>query len=104
MNPEKRGIFKNGVALQGSLIHGIEPDYHATMGWNETHILDSDDWNQLNSKGIAKEMNLLLSKAKDVVREYQNNPEIFALPLSKIEIKKLESGIDTKVLLDKLRN
>jgi hypothetical protein len=104
MNPEQRGIFNNGVALQGSLIQGIEPDYHATMGWNETHILDSDDWNELNSKGIAKKMNLLLEKAKDVVKEYQNKPEIFSLPLSQIEIKKLNSGIDTSKLLKNFKN
>lgn len=104
MNPEKRGIFKNGVALQGSLIQGIEPDYHATMGWNETHILDSDDWNELNKKGIAKKMNLLLEKAKDVVREYQDNPKIFALPLSQIKTEQIEAGSMTKQLLDKFTN
>ena len=106
MNPDKRGIFNNGVALVGSMIQGIEPDYHATMGWNETHLIDSDDWNELNSKGIAKQLNAILVKAKDVVKEYQDQPEVFSLPLSQVEIKQIASAtsFEIKKLSDKFRN
>ena len=64
LNPEERGVFNNGVAMIGKNVQGIEPDYHATMGWNSTHTLDSDDsrfahffrssqnFNTLNSWGL----------------------------------------------------
>ncbi len=87
MNPEKRGVFSNGVALQGSLIQGIEPDYHATMGWNESHVLDNDDWNEINKKGIARKIQNLLQDAKDIVREFSTKPEMFSLPLSEVKQK-----------------
>ncbi len=90
LNPEKRGVFKNGVAIQGSLIQSIEPDYHATMGWNETHQLDSDDWNEINRKGVAKKMKNLLSDAKEVVRLSAHTPEVFALPLSQVLQEQLQ--------------
>lgn len=90
MNPDKRGIFSNGVALEGKLIQGIEPDYNATMGWNETHILDSDDWNELNKKGIARKMQDILVDAKMIVRQLADKPEVFALPLSKVMEQQLK--------------
>lgn len=106
MNPDKRGIFNNGVALQGSLIQGIEPDYHATMGWNETHLLDDDDWNEINKKGIDKKIKTLLSKAKDVVKEFQNSPETFSLPLSQIQstIEPIHTRPEIKFLVEKMSN
>lgn len=106
MNPDKRGIFNNGVALVGSMIQGIEPDYHATMGWNETHLIDSDDWNEINSKGIAKRLNDVLVKAKNVVKQFQDKPEVFLLPLSQIEIKQINLPISNEIksLTDKLKN
>lgn len=54
LNPDHRGIFKNGLALIGSSIQAIEPDYNATMGWNADHALDGDDWNQIREKGVDR--------------------------------------------------
>lgn len=84
MNPDKRGIFSTGAAIKGSNIQGIEPDYHATMGWNESHVLDSDDWNEINKLGVKNKTQLLLQDARDAVKLYSDKPEMFALPLSKI--------------------
>lgn len=79
MNPEMRGVFNNGVALIGRDIRSIEPDYHATMGWNSTHYLDSDDWNELNSKGVVRKLRTVVSNAQLVAK---NNPELINISLT----------------------
>ena len=85
-HPEERGIFNNGVAIIGKNIQGIEPDYHACMGWNPTHRLDSDDWNEINRRGIHRKIKGMLEKARDVARLNQNNQSIFLKPLSEITL------------------
>lgn len=83
MNPEKRAIFKNGLAILGQDIRGIEPDYNATMGWSPSHTLDGNDWNDIRSKGVDIELRDVLNLAKDVA---QNFPEKISLPLSEIKM------------------
>jgi hypothetical protein len=85
LNPEKRTVFKNGVALIGSNIHGIEPDYNATMGWNSDHILDGDDYNQMRIKGIDRKLRDTLQLARDIA---QFQPDKINLPLSEIKLLK----------------
>ncbi len=104
LNPDKRGIFDNGVALIGNQIQGIEPDYHATMGWNDTHVLDGDDWNEIRGKKIDIKFRELQSKAKEIATTMQNNPQIFSQPLTKIDLPK-DDGINdiTKLLSDKFK-
>ena len=63
-HPDERGVFKNGVALLGSDIRSIVPDYHATMGWNPTHVLDNDDWTEIRGREIDIKIRELLSQAK----------------------------------------
>ena len=67
-NTDTRTVFKNGVALIGSEIKGIEPDYHETMGWNPTHNLDSDDWNQIHNQGISRKMQWILATAQEIAK------------------------------------
>lgn len=84
LNPDARTIFKNGLAIIGSDIHRIEPDYHATMGWNPTHVLDSNDYNQIQGKEIDVKLRDALAQGKDVayfiMRE--NRKELINLSLS----------------------
>ncbi len=61
LHPDERGIFENGLALVGRQIQAIEPDYHATMGWNQSHILDGYDWGEIRSQGIEKKMQQALA-------------------------------------------
>lgn len=82
LNPEKRGVFSNGVALIGSDIRGIEPDYNATMGWNQAHTLDADDYTEINSTGVSRKMNEVLAFAKEIAQIAE--PSKMLLPLSKI--------------------
>jgi hypothetical protein len=83
LHPEERGIFNNGIAIIGSSIRGIEPDYQSTMGWNISHELDSDDWNEIRSKGIENKLRDLLFLAKTIA---QTGPqEKMSLPLSYLQ-------------------
>lgn len=68
LNPDQRGVFSNGLAILGSQIQEIIPDFQGTMGWNPTHVLDADDWNELNRKGIAAKIQKYLTLGKDVAR------------------------------------
>ncbi len=83
LNPDQRGIFKNGVAIIGQHIQGIEPDYNATMGWNADHNLDSDDWNEIRSTGKDRELRDVLTLAKDIA---QYKPEHINMPLSQVKL------------------
>jgi hypothetical protein len=91
-NPEERGVFNNGVALIGKNIQGIEPDFHAMMGWNPTHFLDSNDYNELRGKGIDVEIRDTLANAKLLADRItpQNKMRILNAPLEKA--LELESG------------
>ena len=90
LNPEERGIFDNGVALIGKNIQGIEPDYNSTMGWNITHKLDSNDWNEIRGKGIDEKLRNVLSMAKDAVRLTGNKK--LDIPLSELGKEMLPEG------------
>lgn len=89
LHPEERGVFSNGVALIGKNIQGIEPDYHATMGWNPTHKLDDDDFNELKEKGIDVKMRDTLYEAKQIAQ--LNQPQVMNKKLTEVR-KLLENG------------
>jgi len=82
LNPDERTVFNSGLALIGSSIKGIEPDYHGTMGWNKTHKLDSDDWNDIRGKKIDNKLRDILLLARQVAQDEPK--EKMSLPLSKI--------------------
>lgn len=83
IHPEERGVFKNGVALIGQHIQGIEPDYHATMNWNPAHILDADDWFELRQKGIDRQLRDVIELAATVAK---TQPDKISFPLSEIKL------------------
>lgn len=90
MNPDKRGVFSNGVALQGIDIKGITPAYNETMGWNPSHKIDDFDWNAIKDSGIDAKMTALLFQAKVVSGLLAKNPELGSLPLSKVDINNIK--------------
>jgi hypothetical protein len=65
-HPDERGIFSNGLAIKGDQIQEIVPDYHNTVGWNASHQLNDDDWNELRGKGIMQKMQFIMSNAKEI--------------------------------------
>lgn len=104
LNPSERGVFDNGLAIIGNQIQEIVPDYHGTMGWNSTHVLDSDDWNELRSKGIEKGIRNMLSAGKEVASHPKDFD--FKQPLSLLmgNMKRIEVGnIDTTALVSKFK-
>ncbi len=83
LNPEKRGIFANGVALRGSDIQSIQPAWQETMGWNPTHTLDSDDWNEIRNGGIDRKLqHKILPAAREIA--ILMKPEEMNRPLSQL--------------------
>lgn len=66
LNPDARSIFSNGLALKGSQIDEIIPDWQGTMGWNPSHVLDAADWEEISSSGAHREMQNILSAAKEI--------------------------------------
>lgn len=81
-NPEARTIFKNGVALIGKHIQGIEPAYNEMMGYNPTHKLDGYDWNEIRRSGKEKEMKEIMQKGKEVAQIAERNKSVLSLPMS----------------------
>ncbi|HEC30471.1 MAG TPA: hypothetical protein ENI66_00455 [Candidatus Yonathbacteria bacterium] len=80
-NPEKRAIFGDGLAICGKDIQKIEPDYNGTMGWNPSHLLDDDDWNDIRAEGVDVELREVLSKGKEIA---YNEPKKITQPLSQL--------------------
>lgn len=106
MNPEERGVFKNGVAVLGKNIQGIEPAWNETMGWNPTHELDDDDWNEIHKKGAQDKIRELLKEAKRVMPLVEQNKALLQINLSEIikEIPKPKFTDDIKKLADKFKS
>jgi hypothetical protein len=89
-NPEERGSFNNGVALVGRNIQGIEPAWNEVMGWNPTHNLTDEDWNEIRQSGYDKKLRDTLVQAKEVSILAQKNVELLKLPLEEAKQKLLQ--------------
>jgi hypothetical protein len=81
-HPEARTVFSNGVALRGEDIRGIEPAWNEMMGWNPTHKLDNDDWNEINKSGIKEKINEVIDEAQKIAKLAEKNMELLNLKLS----------------------
>lgn len=66
LNPEARSVFSTGLAIKGSQIDEIVPDWQGTMGWSPTHVLDGYDWAEINRSGKGQTMQTLLAAAKEI--------------------------------------
>ena len=78
-HPEQGGTFENGLALKGRDIQKIVPDYNATMGYNPTHVLTDDDYNEMNKDGVVAKLGNIMASAKLVAAE--GKQEHLRLPL-----------------------
>lgn len=85
-HPNERGTFNDGFAIRGQDIQQIVPDYHATMGWNPTHRLESDDWNELRTKDISRRIQRVMSAAREVAKLCI--PSELSIPLPELVEKK----------------
>jgi hypothetical protein len=87
MNPEKRAVFSGGLALVGQDVRKIEPDYHGTMGWNLSHALDGDDWNEIRTSGVERKLREAMQVAQKIAQT--NRMDLIQLPLSEAKTKLL---------------
>lgn len=104
MNPESRTIFSDGVAIIGKNIQGIEPDYHSTMGWNKTHRLDTDDFNEMREKGILQKFTGIMSKGKEVAELAIQNQNLLKQQLQHIDTPESIANPIVKALASKMTN
>lgn len=86
LHPDQRGIFKNGLAIRGADIQEILPDWCATMGWNEAHVLSTDDWNEIRRSNLQPKMEALLEAARVV--STTGAPAEIGMPLSQLVSQK----------------
>lgn len=86
LHPEERGIFKNGLAIKGDQIQEIIPDWNASMGLNEAHTLNADDWNEIHKLGLKSRMNNLLTAAREIATSA--DPKDMSIPLTELVEKK----------------
>ena len=92
-NPTKRGTFDSGIAIKGSDIQRIVPDYHATMGWNDSHALTGDDHNALHASGVMQKMQNIMAAAKEVGRNGDvEDMRVPLLTLYRGKYAQIESG------------
>ena len=89
LNPEKRGIFKDGLALIGKHIQSVEPDFQGTMGWNHTHELDDDDWNEIRGRRVDRKLREVLTRAKQIAYLIPKYPQLLNQSLEDIDETKL---------------
>lgn len=65
-NPTERGTFSTGLAITGSQIQRIEPDYNATMGWHPDYQLTGEDHEAIQAEGIDQKLRRIMSSANDI--------------------------------------
>lgn len=102
-HPDKRGTFNNGLAI--SNVQDVVPDYQGTMGWNPTHILDNNDWNEIRKKKVHTKLRNILASAKEIAKLADS--EEIKQPLSLLLKGKYKAikkpNIEVKQLSDKLK-
>ena len=79
--------------------------WNETMGWNPTHKLDDDDWNDIHRNGIKVKMRELLSESKRVMPLIEKNKALLQINLEEI-IKELPApkfSEEIKALADKFK-
>lgn len=90
MNPEKRAIFSNGLALTGKDIKGIKPDYNASMGWNPGYEIKPHEWQYIRDDGVERGLEKLMQNAKDVAYLAVKNQELLRKRMSEIKLPEIE--------------
>lgn len=99
---DERGVFDNGVALIGKNIQEIKPSWNETMGWNLTHELTDDDWNDIKNRGVEEKMRTLIEKAKEVGDLIENNKSLMKMQLADA-IKLLPEKKEAKQLSEEVK-
>jgi hypothetical protein len=64
--------FKFGTAAMFNFgaverVEAVIPDYSRTMGWNPSHKLNDDDWNEMRKVGIEKKVQKYIADVKEKI-------------------------------------
>lgn len=86
LHPEERAIFSTGVAIIGKNIQEIVPAYNETMGWNQSHKLNGDDWSELREKGVDRMLQDVIYEAKSISYLMENNKSLANKQLSEAKL------------------
>lgn len=100
LDQDGRGLFTGGM-IQGKDIKRIIPDWHREFGWNPTHKLDDQDWNEI--KVIEKDYQHVLEKGK-IIAEYalkENRRDLLSMPAKEaVMFVPLKIQEDNKVVIE----
>lgn len=68
-NPTARAVFNKGtLGLRGEDVVSVLIAPVDSMGWNPTHKMDEDDWNEVRRKGVDRELRDALASANQIAR------------------------------------
>jgi len=84
LNPSERGAFSKGVLAIGADIKDIQPAWNETMGWNPLHKINTEDWNEIRSRGIEAPMLDVLADARALVPYVTKNKNLLSKPMSEV--------------------
>lgn len=69
----KSKVYIGDILLDGKYIIAIKENYQKVMGWNSTHEMTSDDWNEIRAVGVDKLFTGKVYDAKMKVQEMIEN-------------------------------
>lgn len=92
-NPEKRGVFSDGLAITGKDIRVIQPDYNGTLGYNKNYKLDEHDYAMIVSRGLSEKLQRIMGHAKDVSYLMDNDIDMSSNKLSEILLDLKNNGM-----------
>jgi hypothetical protein len=83
--------FNNG-SINGDAINSVMPDWHRAMGWNYGHIMQTDDWDEIRSKGIENKYAGAIGESKEKVQYLieTNQLHLLGKPVEGFEPKKID--------------
>ena len=100
LNGTGRTVLENGIALRGEDIQRIEPDWNATMDWNATYRLMSDDFDQIGF-ALQEEAKQIMGEKREIahylIRSGQEDKA--SLPMADMN-QYLPEALQKKLLLN----
>lgn len=65
----QKKVNLTNALLDGKYIISITEDFHSPMGWNKSHKLEDEDWNELRQNGVLDYYKGKINSAKQNVQD-----------------------------------
>ena len=65
----QKKVNLTNALLDGKYIISITEDFHSPMGWNKSHKLEDEDWNELRQNGVLDYYEGKINSAKQNVQD-----------------------------------